>query len=598
MGNDKKPKYITQSDSVSQERDYRFKYESTKGARGGKTGVPANGFTDPKWVKKYPGVDFNDPVQAAKVYDKEFAYPNSFKGKMRNQLADYSFNSGRNIHDLMLLADSKNTGITLDDVNAKDPVIAKKLADAWAKHGSRLSSMGNDPDYNKNIVNARKQLAATNPLDGGGRGTLTNPHPNTQAWNERIDAMDKLEYKSNNPVKETKVKPQTVGKYITTSNAKLINGVNTLVRADGTYKQYPDGRKTYTKTGGKEQDVTDQKAKDAFDKLHSSFKPVGSKTPPLVVPDEINFDPGEPDTYNPQSGIPYSRQPDNNLAGRYLKKDGLTFKGYDKPVGGGSTGIGESYTDKMPGGDLHIEKTPDRVVPTSTDTETGTGLPEFDNKREFNPGRLTNIAYNMLTANSPVDYPKLGRFMPEAYQYADMSASKRKAILENRNYVTKAMQGSVNRGVSQGNLAAISAQHLGAMEAVNEGEAQRAMQLKLANVDMGNKAQEFNIGQSDKESVFKSQAEGLKHQAGQAAAVEVSALAQATDIEKGMQRQDQNLYNRDKWMMNSGLIGTEDTYYDENMKLRTRPGYLTNKAPKRTRYTTNLDPKNDQITVQ
>lgn len=357
------------------------------------------------------------------------------------------------------------------------------------------------------------------------------------------------------------LKISKMGKYII-PKAKLINGVNTLVRADGTYKQYPDGRKTYTKTGGKEQDVTSQGAMDAFDKLHPSFKPVGKKDTPLVVPDEINFDPGEPDTYTPQSGIPYSRQPDNNLAGRYLKKDGLTFKGYDKPVGGGSTGIGESYTEKMPGGDLHIEKTPDRVVPTSTDT--GTGLPEFDNKREFNPGRLTNIAYNMLTANSPVEFPKMGRFMPEAYQYADMSASKRKAITENRNYMTKAMQGSVNRGVSQGNLAAISAQHVGAMEAVNEGEAQRAMQLKLANVDMGNKAKEFNIGQGDKESVFKSQAEGLKHQAGQAAAVETSALAQATDIEKGMQRQDYNKYNMDKWVMENGLVGTDNYYYDAN----------------------------------
>lgn len=224
---------ITYLDSLEYEGINRLNFENTKGAPGGKQGVGNYGFTHTKWKSLYPNINFSDPEQALAVHDKEMAYPNSFKGKMRNQLTDYMFHSNRDVNHLMLLADSKNTGVTLDDVNSNSPVIAKKLKDAWVQHGPRLSTLGNDKTFNDNLASARKQLQATNPLGkkGQGRGTLTNPHPNSPAWYERTDDMANLNYSKG----ESKTKTPATSTPMTKGNMKT----------------HTSGGRTYTGGSGK-----------------------------------------------------------------------------------------------------------------------------------------------------------------------------------------------------------------------------------------------------------------------------------------------------------------------------------------------------------
>jgi hypothetical protein len=54
----------------------------------------------------------------------------------------------------------------------------------------------------------------------------------------------------------------------------------------------------------------------------------------------------------------------------------------------------------------------------------------------------------------------------------------------------------------------------------------------------------------------------------------------------------------DKWTLESGLVGTAGTYYDENGQLKVKKGYRPAYATQRRGYKMNLDPKNDEIQVR
>lgn len=617
MGNDKKPKrYSMSKDSTANSDPNLDKFlgeladweEANKGGKGGGN----------QWGTNRPYIKSRD--EAVAFYKKEYLpkVSNMPKG-LQYKALQAAINTGRHKGFALKAAgyyDSKGDVTEKGKAAGITGTLAENSDGRNDKYYDRLASdinkeYDNNPGAFKENYGAASDYHYANAKWSDGR-TFNEAFGDFHNKEYDISSKYDKDLDGSTPAKQpatTAMDKTTKPKY-SMSGANLVDKVNTLVRPDGIYKQYPDGKMTYTKNGGQEEHVGDLKAQAAIQKLDRSFVPT---VPKSQVHDPLNQ--GDP---NLDPTI-FGERPTSPAKGyKDAESQDLGF-GYKKPALVAPTKVipedvlpvDKSYAQEPIarlenkgynfGKPLPTTGEPAKVeVPGSTGSiESGPGIPELDNKREFNPGRLTNIAYNMLTANSPVDYPKLGRFMPEAYQYADMSATKRKALIENRNYMTKAMQGSVNRGVSQGNLAGISAQHIGAMEAVNEGEAQRAMQLKLANVDMKNKAQEYNLGKGDQESIFKSQAEGLKHQAGQAAAVETAALAQATDIEKGMQRQDQNRYNMDKWTLESGLVGTAGTYYDENGVLRTRKGYKPAYATqKRGNYNWNLDPKNDEIQVR
>ena len=95
--------------------------------------------------------------------------------EIRKRLADYAYNSGRSIEDLLLLAAGK---ISLDDINS-----SKIFTEDWNKYKDEIQKSLNDPAFAKKLDSARHDVAKTT------KGyTLENPNPAYDAsWSKRID---------------------------------------------------------------------------------------------------------------------------------------------------------------------------------------------------------------------------------------------------------------------------------------------------------------------------------------------------------------------------------------------------------------------------
>ena len=109
--------------------------------------------------------------------------------KVRKKLADYSYNSGRSIEDLLLLADDK---INLDEINSNSTFTEK-----WNDNKAEILKKLNSPEFIKKLDAARIDVAKTtgtypDPNDPSKniRYSLSNPNPAYDAtWKGRIENM-------------------------------------------------------------------------------------------------------------------------------------------------------------------------------------------------------------------------------------------------------------------------------------------------------------------------------------------------------------------------------------------------------------------------
>jgi len=109
--------------------------------------------------------------------------------KLRKKLADYSYNSGRSIEDLLLLADDK---IDLDKINSN-----ATFTKEWNENKDKILKKLNSPEFIKKLDAARTDVAKTtgtypDPNDSSKsiRYSLNNPNPAYEAtWKGRIENM-------------------------------------------------------------------------------------------------------------------------------------------------------------------------------------------------------------------------------------------------------------------------------------------------------------------------------------------------------------------------------------------------------------------------
>jgi hypothetical protein len=129
---------------------YILKHERDYGAPGG-VGFGEGRYSDSEWTGK------NTPKMSEYVDKVKSQVPNysSLPDEVKVRLVDYKFNTGRNARDLVLLAAGE---ITLDEINSKDPEIAKKINEKWSKFDQdKVKESG----FAQKIDAAKKQIYKT-----------------------------------------------------------------------------------------------------------------------------------------------------------------------------------------------------------------------------------------------------------------------------------------------------------------------------------------------------------------------------------------------------------------------------------------------------
>ena len=146
---------------------------------------------------------------AISLYKKEYL-PDviNYPLDLRKQLGDYSYNSGRSINDLLLLASGK---ITLDQINS-----TQTFDKEWASNQSEIEKLYSDPDFLNKVIKARHDVAKTtgsyvDPNDNTKKihYSLNNPNPAYDAtWKNRIDLQTPP--KSSNTANPSATKKETM----------------------------------------------------------------------------------------------------------------------------------------------------------------------------------------------------------------------------------------------------------------------------------------------------------------------------------------------------------------------------------------------------
>lgn len=156
-----------------------FDYESKSGSSQG-GGLKDFGFTDPKYAnKKYDKYrDNNGDLTregAQIIFEEEYMskVPSEYPNQIRQQLADYEFNTSMSTLDLMLLA---NGDLTLRE--ARDEAEHKDL---WKENKEKIEKlMKEDPAaFNEKIKQAKRDIYKD--LD---------PEKYENTWKNRIDMFD------------------------------------------------------------------------------------------------------------------------------------------------------------------------------------------------------------------------------------------------------------------------------------------------------------------------------------------------------------------------------------------------------------------------
>lgn len=173
------PKEEEKEDFVSNTASTIFDYESESGSGSG-TGLKDFGFTDSKYQnEKYDKYrDENGDLTkegAVEIFEEEYMsqVPNQYPENVKQQLADWKFNSGRSILDLLLVADGK---LSVDKARKE-----AEHKDMWAENKSRIEKeIEEDPSaWNEKIKEAKRVMYKE--LD---------PEKYENTWKNRIDMFD------------------------------------------------------------------------------------------------------------------------------------------------------------------------------------------------------------------------------------------------------------------------------------------------------------------------------------------------------------------------------------------------------------------------
>jgi len=169
-------------DFVSNTGSTIFNYEDKFGSAGG-GGLKDFGFTNEKYKdKKYDKYrdDNGDLTKegAQIIFEEEYMsqVPSEYPNQIKQQLADYKFNSSMSTLDLMLLA---NGDITLRE--ARDDAEHKDL---WKEKKEEVEKLMNDDPaaFNEKIKQAKRDIYKD-----------LNPEKYENTWKNRIDMFDKKE---------------------------------------------------------------------------------------------------------------------------------------------------------------------------------------------------------------------------------------------------------------------------------------------------------------------------------------------------------------------------------------------------------------------
>jgi hypothetical protein len=144
-----------------------LKYESKKGLADG-TGHPAFGFNNASPANLDEAVTLFKQQYLPKVS----MYPMG----MRERMADYMFNTGRNPNDLLLYNAGK---ISLDQLNSPN-----SFPNEWNQYGKDIEKMYSDPDFINNLDNSKLNVyRTTKQTDGKPNVAYANTwQPRTTMW--------------------------------------------------------------------------------------------------------------------------------------------------------------------------------------------------------------------------------------------------------------------------------------------------------------------------------------------------------------------------------------------------------------------------------
>lgn len=139
---------------------------------------PSDDYAYDKKTKKKVNIDDVVEIFKQDYLPKVQQYPLG----IRERMADYIYNSGRNPNDLLLFA----SGLaTLDEVNSADPKVIKDLQNRFNQNKTKIESLLTDPEFVQSVDYSRDQLYKTTGLY-----TLDNPNPAYgPSWSKRMEEL-------------------------------------------------------------------------------------------------------------------------------------------------------------------------------------------------------------------------------------------------------------------------------------------------------------------------------------------------------------------------------------------------------------------------
>lgn len=174
-----------------------------------------------------------------------------------------------------------------------------------------------------------------------------------------------------------------------------------------------------------------------------------------------------------------------------------------------------------------------------------------------NPLKYASAVNNLITGLSPAD-KVIRRFAtPEPYEYQDRSYAQRRAVTEQRNAANQMLRGKgLSIGQQQSYMGQTGSRALGAQEAINEREAQRADRIDMANVGTMNQTQLRNLTLANQYDVMDAQNEAARKRYKDRAFADVSELAQLDEQRRYMKSRDERAFDIQEKAI--PLVGTTD----------------------------------------
>jgi len=181
----------------------------------------------------------------------------------------------------------------------------------------------------------------------------------------------------------------------------------------------------------------------------------------------------------------------------------------------------------------------------TADPETGDRLDDFDPTRSFNPGKYSNILYNLARGNEKVDKTSPAIFKSEKYKATDVSSMDIKAASEIAN--AQRLQGKGKTAAqSQAYNARVARNKMANIEKANFNQSQENSRVSTLNTQLANSDAKVNYTASEQAKLDYKQDIGKKNKFISEAMGESAERAMLDEQASGMFNKEQRQWEIDK----------------------------------------------------